>query len=133
MNRLFFIRMAAILSAALLFAGCDKEEQTVDPTADLVQTCWQGTWSAKEAAHEVQLFFETATSGTCVIDGELSGIHYSHDNRIIRISHNFPQTVMISGAWWIDRRTPTEMRLLAYPMASDYLDNTITLQRVYDN
>lgn len=133
MNRVFFLRMAAIFSSAILFASCDKEEQTVDPAADLVQTCWQGTLSKAGETHDFVVFFETATDGSYEAEEDSSkNFWYKQDKRIIDIN-GYPIDIMINGKWWIDQRTPTEMRLLAYPMASDYLDNTIILQRVYDN
>lgn len=130
MNRLIS-RMALLLSISIISTSCDKSDDTVDPAANLEQTCWKGTWSINDTSHEIYLFFETATSGLCVVDNQRAGIHYSHDKNIIRVSSNVEQISTIDGAWWIDYRTLTQLRLLAYPMIDNNIDNIITLQRIY--
>lgn len=125
------LRMALFLAIPLVFASCDKSDDTVDPAAGLEQTCWTGTCSMNGATYEIYLFFETATTGLYVIDNQRTGMHYSHDQRIVYINSNIGQISTIDGTWWIDYRTSTQLRLLAYPMIGNNIDNVITLQRIY--
>ena len=129
MNRLI-LRMALLVSASVIFASCDKSDDTVDPATDLEQTCWTGTVSTDGQTHGITLFFEDSTHGSYEAGDATSDFRYEHDRRIIDIT-GYPLPILVSGKWWIDHRTTTSMRLLAYPMTQENVNNIVVLQRIY--